>query len=127
MGIDECLVAGSEESQDRVEEEQTDDAQSDTDDEIQRNRVAQNVLRCGIILLSQLHADGCGRSYANTGSESGGEVHEGEGDGETRDGHGSHTLTDEYAVNNVVERRGGHRNHRWQGILNQQLAHRLRT
>ena len=34
MGIDERLVAGSEESQDRVEEEQTDDAQSDTDDEI---------------------------------------------------------------------------------------------
>jgi len=28
MGIDERLVAGSEESQDRVEEEQTDDAQS---------------------------------------------------------------------------------------------------
>ena len=35
MCIDERLVAGSEESQDRVEEEQTDDAQSDTDDEIQ--------------------------------------------------------------------------------------------
>ena len=35
MGIDERLVAGSEESQDRVEEEQTDDAQSYTDDEIQ--------------------------------------------------------------------------------------------
>lgn len=49
MGIDERLVAGSEESQDRVEEEQTDDAQSDTDDEIQRNRVTQNVLRCGIV------------------------------------------------------------------------------
>ena len=57
--IDECLVAGSEESQNRVEEEQTDHAQSDTDDEIQRNCVTQNVLGCSIILLSQLHADGC--------------------------------------------------------------------
>ena len=83
MGIDERLVAGSEESQDRVEEEQTDDAQSDTDDEIQRNRVTQNVLRCGIVFLSQLHADGSRRSYAHTGSEGSGEVHEGEGDGET--------------------------------------------
>ena len=35
MRIDERLVAGSKKSQDRVEEEQTDDAQSDTDDEIQ--------------------------------------------------------------------------------------------
>ena len=83
MGIDERLVAGSEESQDRVEEEQTDDAQSDTDDEVQRNRVTQNVLRCGIVFLSQLHADGSRRSYAHTGSEGSGEVHEGEGDGET--------------------------------------------
>ena len=41
------------------------------------------VLRCGIVFLSQLHADGSRRSYAHTGSESGGEVHEGEGDGET--------------------------------------------
>ena len=125
MGIDERLVAGSEESQDGVEEEQTDDAQSDTDDEVQRNRVAQNVLCRGIIFLSQLHADGCGRSHANTGSEGGGEVHEGEGDGETRDGHGSHTLTDECTVNNVVERGGGHCNHRWQGILYKQFTHRL--
>ena len=83
MCIDERLVAGSEESQDRVEEEQADDAQSDTDDEIQRNRITQNVLRCGIIFLSQLHADGSRRSYAHTGSEGCGEVHEGEGDGET--------------------------------------------
>ncbi len=58
VGIDERLVAGSEEPKDGVEEEQTDDTQSDTDDEIKRYRVAQNVLRCGVVFLAQLHTDG---------------------------------------------------------------------
>ena len=40
VSIDQRLVAGSEEPKDGVEEEQTDDTQSDTDDEIKRYRVA---------------------------------------------------------------------------------------
>ena len=125
MGIKQRLVAGSEESEDRVEKEQADDAQSDTNDKIQCECVAQNVLGSLVVLLSQLHADGGRGSHAHAGTEGGGEVHERESDGETRDSHRSHTLADEHTVNDVVERSCGHRNHRWQGILHEELAYRF--
>ena len=123
MSVGEGGFAGSEETKDRVEQQQADDAEADTDDKIQCECVTQNVL-CGlVVLLSQLHADGSGSAHAHTGTEGSGEVHEGEGDGETRDSQGTHALTDEHTIHDVVERGCGHRYHGRQGILYEQLAH----
>ena len=76
MGIDERLVAGSSESQDRVEGRHQ-MMLSPIPMMRFREIVLPECLRCGIVFLSQLHADGSRRSYAHTGPKGGGEVHEG--------------------------------------------------
>ena len=58
MGIDEGVVGGWEECEDRVEEEERDDGEWDRDDEIERNCVRENVLGCGIVFLSEVEGDG---------------------------------------------------------------------
>ena len=82
-GIDYCLVAGTEEAQYGVEEQHAHDAEKKSDNDIQRNGVAKDVLRCLIILLPELHRHQRRRSHSYGCSEGRGKVHEGEGDGES--------------------------------------------
>ena len=120
-------VAGPEEVEDGVEEQQCDGAENDTHHHIHHQGIAQYLLCRTIVFLPQLHRDEGRRTHTHHSTECCGYVHQGEGDGQSRQRQCIHAVSYKYAVDNVVERRGQHSYDRGYGILFQQLAHRLGT
>ena len=118
-------VAGAEEAQYRVEEEERYDAERNADDDVKRERIAEHTLGCGVVFLSQLHRYARRGTYAHTGSERRREVLQGKCNGKAADGECTAALSDEYTVCHVVERRCRHGSDGGQSVLHQQLAHGL--
>ena len=118
-------VAGSEEIEDRVEKQQRHQSERKTDYQIQHHHVAQNVLGRFIVALAQTHRHQRRGAHAHQRTERRGEVHQREGERQSRNGHRSDAQPDEDAVDHVVQRRGRHGDNGRYGILCQQLADAL--
>ena len=116
-------VAGSEEAEDRVKEHETDHHKHEADQHVERHRVAQQMLGRLVVTLPQLDADTRRSPYPHGGAKGCTEVHEGEGHGQAIDGIGTNDLTYRGTVDDVIERRGRHRDDGGQRILRQQPSY----
>ena len=123
--IRQRLVGSSEEAQDGVESSQNNAHEEHAHDDVQRQRVAEELLGLLAVLLAKTHADHRGGAYAYHGTEGCRKVHQREGDGEAGYGHCADALTDEDAVDHIVERRGRHGYDGRHGILHEQSANGL--
>ena len=103
-GIGEGLVGSPEEAEDGIEESQNEAHEQDAHEDVQRHAVAEIVLCFLAVLLTQAHTDHRGGADADHRAEGGAEVHQREGDGQTRDGHGAYALANEHAIDHVVQR-----------------------
>ena len=101
-GIGQRHVAGSEEAQNGVEEQQTDDHEQESHNEIQRHRIAQQLLGTLIVVLTQFHTDTRRRTHAHSSSECRTEVHEGKRNAQAGNGIRPDHLSDEGAVDDVI-------------------------
>ena len=119
--IGQRLAAGAEEAQDVVEEDERQSAEHHGVDEAEHQRVAQHLVHALHVLLPQADGRDGGAARRNEVAESRRQVHQREGDGQARDGHGAHTVADEDAVDDVVERHDGHADDGGDGILHEQL------
>ena len=126
-GVGDSGLAGAEEVEYGVEEDETQGTNSDTHQQVERNGIAQQVLGDTIVALSQFHGDRGRGSHTDGGTERSREVHEGQRDGQSRYGERTYYLSQEHAVGDIVERRGGHGNDSWQGKLPQQPPYWLRS
>ena len=126
-GVADRRLACPEEVEDRVEEEQGDQSEAESDDEVEHHDVAQYVLCRGVVLLSEPHRDERGGADADERSERRGEVHQREGERQSRNGHRSDAQPDEDAVDHVVQRRGRHGDNGRYGVLDEQFADSFRS
>ena len=126
-GVGEGAVAGTEETQDRVHPDQSDESEDDARDDVQGDLVGEDLVRHGIVLLAQ--EDGYHRrgAHTNQGAERRGDVHQREGDGQAGDGQRADIgdMADEDAVHHVVQRRRRHRYDAGNGVLADQLVNGL--
>ena len=118
-------LARTEEIENRVEEEQRDDAEGHADNQIEHEDVAQHLAGRVVVALSEAHRDERRGTHAHQRAEGRREVHQREGERQTRDGERAHAVADEDAVHHVVERRGRHGNDGRHGILHEQFANTL--
>ena len=126
-GVGQGLAAGAEEAQDGVEEEEGQPTEYHGIDEAERQRVAQHPVHAFHIFLPQADGRDGGAARRHQVAEGRREIHQREGDGQTRDGHGAHTMTYENAVYDVVERNDGHPDDGRDGVLHQQLPDAFRA
>ena len=103
-GIADGGVAGPEEVEDGVEEQQCEDAEDDTHHHVHHHGIAQYLLRRVIVFLTQFYRDEGRRTHTYHSTECRGYVHQGEGDGQSRQRQGIYAMANEHAVDNVVER-----------------------
>ena len=69
--VSECLVGGTETTQDRVEEDESDSAYDSAKDDIEHDDIAEHE-SCGLVVfLSESNGDECATAYANERAESG--------------------------------------------------------
>ena len=54
-GVGQCHIRGTEEQQDWVEEQQTDHHEYESNQQIERHRITQQMFRRLIVLLTKLH------------------------------------------------------------------------
>lgn len=124
-GVADRGIARAEEVEYRVEERQREQAEDGSDNQIEHQHVAQHQAGRVVVALSQTHRHERRGAHAHERPEGRGEVHQRESQRQTRDGQRSHAVTDEDAVHHVVERRGGHGDHRRHGVLHEQLPDTL--
>ena len=125
--VGQRLVACAEEAQDVVQENQGQSPEDDGVDDAEHQRVAQHLVDAFRVFLPQPDGGDGGAARRNQVAEGGRQVHHREGDGQARDGHGAYAVADEDAVDDVVERHDGHADDGRDGVLQQQLADRLRA
>ena len=103
------VVARSEEIQYRIEEQEGDQCEEDAYYDIERQYVGKDLLRGIIVLLPQEDGDQRHSAHAHEGAEGGGEIHQGEGYGQSRNGVRSHVpdMADVDTVDHVVQRSRG--------------------
>ena len=78
-GIGQRCVARAEEAQDRIEEDKGDGHEQEADQHVQNEDIAEHFLGHGVILLPEQHGNQGGAAYADKRAESGGQVHQREG------------------------------------------------
>ena len=124
-GERQCLVACAEETKNRIDEEQKKQSESHAEYAIHDDHIAEDGLGCVIVLLSQFHAHESGCAHANHRAERCGQRHDGHGERQSHDGFRAHALTDEDAVDDVVNARGSHCNDGGNGVVQEQTPHGL--
>ena len=102
-GIGQRSLTGTEEFQYGVEKEQRNDSKRHTHDDVQGDARPEYLLGHSVVLLPQINGYTSGRTYAHRCTEGGGKIHEGKGDGQSADGQCAHSLSDEYAVGDVIQ------------------------
>lgn len=103
-GVAYRLFARPEEIEDGVQKQQADDHEQHADQYVQEDDIAQRVLGCRPVSLAQPDGYDGRRSDSHHRTERRGYVHQRQGDSESRDSQCSDTVTDEDAVDDVVER-----------------------
>lgn len=126
-GIVDRLLARPEEVEDGVEEEQADGHEQSTDQHVQQHDVSQRILGGAPVSLAQPDGDDGGGADADHRAESRGDVHQRQGDGQSRDGQRPDAMTDEDAVDDVVERRRGRGDDGGDGISQEQVCEPVRA
>ena len=101
-GIRQGGIAGTEETQYGVNEQQSHATEQHTYDDIQHHAVAQDTVGYVIVALSQLHTEECRRAHAYGCTECRREVHEREGDGQSGYSQGTHALTYKDTVHHII-------------------------
>ena len=124
-GIGYRHVARAEEIQNRVEKDQAYGSDDDADGDVQHHHISQNSVGHVVVFLAKQHRDKGGSSYADKGSEGCGKVHQGESDGQAGYGHRADSLSDEDAVDHVVQAGCCHSHDGRHGILLEQFADTL--
>ena len=124
-GIGQCGVRSTEESEDRIEEQQREHHKREADDQVQRHRITQQVLGYTIVFLTQFHADARRGTHAHSRTEGSTQVHKGECDAKTSDSFRTHNLSDHGTVDDIIEARCRHGDNGGQGILPKQLSYRF--
>ena len=105
----ERVVAGSEETQYRIQESQHKRGENQADGNVQGKDVAQNLAGVVIVLLAQQDGHQGHSAHSHQGAQRGGKVHKGECDGKSGNGVGTHILyvSDVDAVHHIVQRSRG--------------------
>ena len=102
-GIGQRDVTGAEEAKYRVEQNPADHHEQQSDDQVQRDSVAQQMLGGLVVALAQLHTDTRRGTDADSCSEGCTQVHEGKGNAKSSNGVRTHHLTNESTINDVVQ------------------------
>ena len=101
-GITDGVGTRPEEVENRVEEHQGDDGEGNTDNQVQGDDIAQYRLCCAIVPLSQLHGDKGRGTHTYHGPKGCSQVHEREGNGQTRNSQRTYTMSDEDTVHHII-------------------------
>lgn len=104
VGIGQGGVARAEEAQDGGEKYLDEQSQGEAHHRVHDEDIAEDFLGRGIVFLSQAHRHQRACAHADHCAESGGEVHDGCGQRESHDGVVAHALSDEDAVDDVIDR-----------------------
>ncbi len=105
-------VRGSEKAEDGVHPQQHHGGKDDARYEVEADVVAEHLAGHLVVFLAQQDRNHGGGSYAHQRTERGGNVHQGEGDGESCDAQRAYigNMADVYAVHHIIQRRRGHGN-----------------
>ena len=120
-------IARTKGAQDGVEKEIDTHLKEESAEDVEQHHVAQDFARRLIVLLTEAHTHQRGAAHTHHRTKGGRDGHEWIGERKAGDGVGTHTLPDEDAIDNVVERRGHHGDDGRQSILEQESAHGLFT
>ena len=123
VGIGQREVAGAEEAQDGSQEQLEHEAQHKAHRDVHDDDVAQDVAGRVVVLLPEAHRHERRGAHAHHGAEGRRERHDGPREGQSHDGPVAHTLSDENAVDNVVNGRGSHGHDGRDGIFHQQATY----
>ena len=126
-GIGQGIGAGSEEAQNVVEKNECQSTKHDSVDETEHQGIAQHLVHSLHVLLPQTDGRDGGAAGRYQIAEGCRQVHQREGDGQTCNGHGTHAVADEDAVDDVVQRHDGHADDGGDGILQQQFPNAFCT
>ena len=124
-GIADRRIAGSEKVENRIEKNQRQQPERDSDNQVEHHDIPQNPLGRFVIPLPQAHRHQRRGAHTHQRTERRREVHQRERQGQPRNGQRPHAVPDKDAVHHVIQRRGGHRDNGRHGILNEQLADTL--
>ena len=117
------VLAGAEEIEYRVDEDQGYRHEDESDYRIQCNYVAKYLVGSLVVLLAEKYGEHGRRSGTYQGSESCRKVHQRECDRQAGNGKRTYTLSDEYAVDHIIQGRCGLCDDGRQGILLEQSAY----
>lgn len=120
-GIRHGRFTGSEEKQNRFQEDERQSPVEHGIDDTENRHIAQDVFGPFLVFLSQADGGECSTSHTHQRTERHQQVHEREGDGQSRDGQCPHTVSDEDTVDDVVERGQRHADDGRDGIFQQQF------
>ena len=98
------VVRSTKRRQDFVHEEVAACDEEETEEESQQEAVAQDVLGPFVVFLAQDDGHACRRPRSHQRSEGMDDIHDGHGDGQSRDGKRTHILTQEDTVDDVINR-----------------------
>ena len=118
-------IARTKGAQDGVEKEIDTHLKEESAEAVEQHHVAQDFARRLIVLLTEAHTHQRGAAHTHHRTKGSRDGHERIGERKAGDGVGTHTLPNEDAIDNVVERRGHHGDDGRQGILEQEGAHGL--
>ena len=106
VGILQRVIRGTEKQQQRVDKHQSEHTHQDADDDIERHQIAQHPFCCLVVLLSQLNRHHRRTAHTHHRTESGTQVHDGEGDRQATQRQRAHigNVSDEDAIDHIVER-----------------------
>ena len=123
--IRQGTIGSSKQSEDGVEIQLQNQAECKSNHHIEHNDIAQDGMRRFVIFLPQTDAHERRPTDADHRSESSRNRHERIGQCQPRDGIRSHCLSDEDAVDDIVERRHHHGNNGRERILHQEFRNGL--
>ena len=105
-------VRGSEKAEDGVHPQQHHGGEDDARYEVEADVVAEHLAGHLVVFLAQQDRNHGGGPHAHQRTERGGNVHQGEGDGEARNAQRPDigNMADVHAVHHIIQRRRGHGN-----------------
>ena len=101
-------IARTKGAQDGVEKEIDTHLKEESAEDVEQHHVAQDFARRLIVLLTEAHTHQRGAAHTHHRTKGGRDGHERIGERKAGDGVGTHTLPDEDAIDNVVERHNDH-------------------
>ena len=108
-GIRQGVAAGPEETQNGIEPHQRQDHKKQSGQHIQGEGISQYLVGGFIPLSSEEHRHHRRAADTDQRTEGGGQVHQRESDRQARYRQGADTTADEYAVDDIIQRRSRHR------------------